>query len=66
MQMIHINKQQILSIHFLEGVKVSGTIGTTLPFTLTNLTCLRIRTYHLRFHQFEMFIRQEVTNFDAY
>jgi hypothetical protein len=49
---------QLRHLSFLESYEVLGTIGTTLPFTLTNLTHLRVRTCFVKFNEFEIFIRQ--------
>jgi hypothetical protein len=45
-------------LNFLESYEVPGTYGIPLPSTLTHLTYLRIRVCHLKFDEFEMFIRQ--------
>jgi hypothetical protein len=45
-------------LSFHESYEVPGGFGTTLPFTLTNLTHLRVRTWCVKFNEFEIFIRQ--------
>jgi hypothetical protein len=49
---------ELRHLNFLESYEVPATIGTTLPSILTNLTYLRIRVCHVKFDEFEIFIRQ--------
>jgi hypothetical protein len=49
---------QLRHLNFLESYQVPGAFGIPLLSKLTNLTYLRIRVHHVKFDEFEMFIRQ--------
>jgi hypothetical protein len=49
---------ELCHLNFLESYPVPATIGITLPSILTNLTYLRICVCHVKFDEFEIFIRQ--------
>ncbi len=49
---------QLRHLSFVESHKIDATIEIICPFISTNLTYLHIRVRHVKFDEFEMFIRQ--------
>jgi hypothetical protein len=49
---------QLCHLNFIESRKINATIESIFPFISTNLTFLRIRVWHVKFDEFEIFIRQ--------
>lgn len=45
-------------LSFKQARKPDGTIGIIFPFILINLTYLRLHVSHVKFNEFEIFIRQ--------